>query len=68
MLGIDKIWFGWAEFNVLDLATQSGTDVVIDYGAGSTLILQNIDLSDPSGLSAADFIFDTTPLPDPLLV
>ncbi len=65
MLGIDKIWFGWAEFNVLGLATQSGLDVVIDYGVGSTIILQNTDVN---ALMADDFIFDTTPLPDPLLV
>ncbi len=60
--GIDTIRFGSAEFDVLSLAVQSGADVVITYGVGSTLTLLETQLGN---LSAGDFVFDTTTIPEP---
>ena len=61
-IGIDTIRFGWTEFDALSLAVQSGNDVHIDYGFGSTIILQNTSLG---ALSASDFVFDSTSVDDP---
>lgn len=63
--GIDTIRFGSAEFDVLGLAVQSGADVVISYGVGSTLTLLDTQRGD---LSAGDFAFDTTIIPEPPLL
>lgn len=52
--GVDQIWFDSTEFDVLGSATQLGSDVVISYGSGYTITLQNTLLGD---LSASDFSF-----------
>jgi Ca2+-binding RTX toxin-like protein len=62
--GLDKVKFGWTEFDALSLAAQSGNDVVITYGVGSTLTLLDTQIDD---LSAGDFVFDTTIIPEPPL-
>jgi hypothetical protein len=63
--GLDKVRFGWTEFDALSLAAQSGNDVVITYGVGSTLTLLDTQIDD---LSAGDFVFDTTIIPEPPLL
>jgi len=67
-IGIDTIRFGWTPFTVLDFATQDGADVRIDYATGSTLILEDTDLTALEAFGEASFVFDSTPVEDPGLL
>jgi Ca2+-binding RTX toxin-like protein len=64
-IGVDTIWFGAMDIDALGLAVQSGGNVEINYGTGSTIVLLNIDVYD---LSESDFRYELEAIPEPPLL